>query len=246
MSATAAAARLTEAHRQAQIRLGISTVATIRSSWRILDPSAIDATTRDWLRVAVPLVAAHRTLSAQLARTYLVTHRQLEIPDAPVVPPAAAPGLDPARALTALTVTGPYALKAASARGVPLATATTTAGDQAAGAAMRLALDGGRQTITETVAADPKALGWARATSGEACAFCALLASRGPVFSEASVDFEAHDHCSCTPEPIYHRDADWPSGSRQYRDLYEQVAKGDPDPLNAFRRELTAQRSAAS
>jgi hypothetical protein len=245
MAATAAAARLTEAHRQAQIRLGISTVGSIRSSWKVLDPSAVDATTRDWLRVAVPLVAAHRTLSAQLARTYLAVHRQLEVPGAAPITASAAPSLDARRALVALTVTGPYALKAASARGVPLQTATSTAGDQAAGAAMRLALDGGRQTITDTVAADPKALGWARATSGEACAFCALLASRGPVFSEASVDFEAHDHCSCTPEPIYHRDADWPSGARDYRDLYDQVAKGDPDPLNAFRRELTAQRSAA-
>lgn len=42
-------------------------------------------------------------------------------------------------------------------------------------------------------------LGWARVLAGETnCAFCAMLASRGPVYhSEGTASFDAHDGCDC-------------------------------------------------
>lgn len=41
--------------------------------------------------------------------------------------------------------------------------------------------------------------GWARQLSGaENCPFCAMLASRGAVYSKESVKFTAHDHCDCS------------------------------------------------
>lgn len=39
---------------------------------------------------------------------------------------------------------------------------------------------------------------WARRTNGEACAFCAVLASRGAVYGVKF--FEAHNHCDCSAE----------------------------------------------
>ena len=39
---------------------------------------------------------------------------------------------------------------------------------------------------------------WARQLNGESCTFCAMLVSRGAVYSEKSVRFPAHDHCDCT------------------------------------------------
>jgi hypothetical protein len=36
-----------------------------------------------------------------------------------------------------------------------------------------------------------------------ACDFCEMLADRGAVYGEASADFEAHDHCSCSAEPVF-------------------------------------------
>lgn len=39
---------------------------------------------------------------------------------------------------------------------------------------------------------------WARRTNGEACAFCAVLASRGAVYGVKY--FQAHNHCDCSAE----------------------------------------------
>ena len=41
--------------------------------------------------------------------------------------------------------------------------------------------------------------GWARQLSGsENCAFCAMLVSRGAVYTKDTARFETHDHCNCT------------------------------------------------
>lgn len=45
---------------------------------------------------------------------------------------------------------------------------------------------------------------WARQLDSGACEFCALLASRGAVYTEESVDFPAHDHCNCTATIAVH------------------------------------------
>ncbi|HET6865459.1 MAG TPA: hypothetical protein VFH80_06030 [Solirubrobacteraceae bacterium] len=56
-----------------------------------------------------------------------------------------------------------------------------------AGGMQRLVLDQARDTTASSVAADPAKPRYARHASANACAFCALLASRGPVYhSEAS------------------------------------------------------------
>lgn len=59
-----------------------------------------------------------------------------------------------------------------------------------------------RDTVTESSVEDPSARGWQRETSG-GCAFCEMLGSRGVVYSEASADFAAHDHCQCYAVPAF-------------------------------------------
>ena len=51
-----------------------------------------------------------------------------------------------------------------------------------------------RSTVTTASVADPGAHGWQRVGTGE-CDFCEMLLGRGAVFSEATADFAAHDHC---------------------------------------------------
>lgn len=238
MAGTAQAARLTEAHRLAQQQLGIQTVRQMAASWRLVDPANLDATVEAWLRAAVPMIRSQKAASARLAALYLRTYRTLELGAARPIVPALADSLDARQALTSLHVTGPVKVKQAMARGVPLAQAAALGRDGAARAAMRLALDGGRSTIVDTVRADSQAHGWARATSGDPCHFCAALASRGPAYSQESVAFEAHDGCSCTAEPVYDLDGDWPSGSQRYRELWDESTRGETDQLNAFRRAL--------
>lgn len=59
-----------------------------------------------------------------------------------------------------------------------------------------------RQTVMGSAVADPKARGWQRVGAGE-CDFCAMLIGRGAVYSEASADFQSHDHCNCGAEPAW-------------------------------------------
>lgn len=60
-----------------------------------------------------------------------------------------------------------------------------------------------RLTVMGSSIADPSARGWARVGDGDSCPFCDLLIGRGAVYTEASVDFECHDHCGCTAEPEF-------------------------------------------
>lgn len=60
-----------------------------------------------------------------------------------------------------------------------------------------------RNTIVVSSVADPSARGWARYGVGANCAFCNVLLSRGAVYTEATADFEAHDHCNCIAGPAF-------------------------------------------
>lgn len=63
--------------------------------------------------------------------------------------------------------------------------------------------DWARATIIGSSLTDPGATGWQRVASSTACAFCRMLAGRGAVYSEARVDFAAHDKCLCSATPAF-------------------------------------------
>lgn len=73
---------------------------------------------------------------------------------------------------------------------------------------------------------------WRRVAQANACAFCAMLASRGPVYTETTATIRAHDGlryhpgCNCTAEPWYGRWEDWqPTPQEQpYVDAYFEAA----------------------
>jgi len=105
------------------------------------------------------------------------------------------------------------------------------------GAAERLVLDAGRDTVIGAVHADRHAAGWARVTKPGCCYFCAMLASRGAVYrSQRSAQFHAHDHDRCMAEPVfgpYEMTAD----ARQWQALWQSSTKGTSgsDAIRAFR-----------
>lgn len=59
-----------------------------------------------------------------------------------------------------------------------------------------------RETVKQSSIADPHAKGWRRTGAGR-CEFCALLISRGAVYTQSSVTFRSHDHCHCGAEPAW-------------------------------------------
>lgn len=242
MAATATARALTETYRLAQARLAARSVKAMRSLWPLLDPEQLDATFPRWVEAVANITSGQRALSAQLAAKYLTQFKTLELGAFTPAPPIVLSDVvEPAQLVTSLLVTGPVALKRSVGRGALLTTALRNAEASSANAVTRHVLGGGRDTITDTITADPHALGWARATSGHACSFCAMLASRGPVYkSEGTAGFQAHDGCHCAPEPVYQADAPWPAGSDGYHDLWQQAkdqAGGEGvKPVVMFRR----------
>lgn len=187
MPSNVATARLAEAHRLAQARLGAQTTLQMFAAWRLLDPANLDTTFGHWLLVVVPLIQRQRDMSARLAANYVSVSRTLQL-GKPFPAVIAAPA--PVDAITtSMLVTGPVSIKAATKLGTALNIATDNALVRASGAAMRYALDGGRDTIKETVKADPRAARWVRTVSGSACDWCSEM--------EGTEVLEGHDHCSC-------------------------------------------------
>jgi hypothetical protein len=72
------------------------------------------------------------------------------------------------------------------------------------GGVQRRIADHMRDTIATSAVTDPQAKGWARAGQGGCTSgFCDMLIARGAVYTEASADFAAHDHCQCYAVPAF-------------------------------------------
>lgn len=144
-----------------------------------------------------------------------------------------------------LEVTGPIAQKDKIRRAKLVDVARDESFTHAAGAASRHVLTGGRKSLLTLLDEDPQALGWARVTDGDPCAFCAMLASRGPVYrSREQAAFQPHDACACQPEPVYSRDSLWPGRAREFQELWRETTRGTSgrDSINAFRRAYEQQQ----
>lgn len=243
------AARLTEAHRVAQVRLSAQTQALARTAWGVLDPARLDATTERWLRLMEGVVGRQRNLSAGLAGDYYRMLRALQL-DSDAVTPVLASTIATAEVEGSLTTVAIERLADPPARQA-WETTVRTAKDAAARSAARMAMNGGRDTILGTVQADRQSLGWTRVGSGAACAFCMLTISRGPVYrSESSASFHAHDGCHCAASPAFLDDDLWTAQAERARDLYDsaldearaadELQRGTSnDSLNALRRSMS-------
>lgn len=70
------------------------------------------------------------------------------------------------------------------------------------GGLQRRIANASRKTVMGSSIADPAADGWQRTGSGN-CDFCAMLIGRGAKYTEATVDFAAHDNCRCGAVPAW-------------------------------------------
>jgi len=225
MAATVAGTRLTERHRTAQLALRALVLRQVMEIWPAFD---IEDAARSWPPVEAALLAVvgeRRAVSASLAAGYFEAFRTAERAGGIAMPVLEA--FDEgavARARTSLQVTGYVTTERLRALKHP--DPARVALVRLSGAVTRHVLDGGRDTLLASVRSDRRALGWARATSGDPCSFCAMLASRGPVYSERAGNFQAHDHCACNLEPVYRHDQGWPAGSRDLQQLWRDTTGG--------------------
>lgn len=198
MADSVAGRQLTEAHRRRQLALRSATLRDLLAIWPAFDIDDIDGS---WPAVEAALLALirdRRRLSVGLAVNYYRAFRVAEGIDGEPRPVLAEPPNETLMRAT-LTLLGPIATKKGIARGQrnPANTALT----RLSGSVTRQVLDGGRETLRLTAKADPRARGWRRIASANACSFCAQIAAEG--VTGADSDFPAHDHCSCTQELAY-------------------------------------------
>jgi hypothetical protein len=258
---TAAGARLTERHRKNQLALRATFLREMLRSWPLLNPANLDGTAARWLELTMDLILRFRTRSVATAVDYYDRFRSAELGAEPVdrrvlLGLDAAP-LDAIR--TSLVVTGPARVKYRTSRGAPAEEAAQRALVDVSGAASRHVLGGGRDVLDAAAERDALAVGFARVTGPRPCAFCAMLAGRGPVYkSRAAATFTSgrskrgaghryHDHCGCSVEPLFARDAPWPGKARDFEQLWMESTSGrsGKDARNAFRRALEEQRTDA-
>lgn len=250
MAVTLEGRQLTDAHQRAQQGIQRAVARDVLAVWRLLDASELDRSFPAYLAAVRAVLAGHKATSANVAAAYYRAFREAEgVPGSVSVRLAA--DLVSEQVATSMLVTGPVTAKRAISSGHPTDTAMRKALASTIGAASRLAAQGGRDTVMGTFVRDDAAQGVARVTRGDGCSFCAMLASRGPVYSKSTADFQAHDNCNCTTEVVYDRDRyDWPGGDRQrdLADLWQESTRGysGKDAQNAFRRAYEARQRAAA
>lgn len=239
MASTVAGRLLTEQQRRQQLGVRARVLQTVLALWPLFDVTRID---ESWAAVGPALVALTERgygESAAVGSAYYRAFRAAEGVTG-ALPALAAPAANTAAITTSLLVTGPVEAKRLIALNRPDVAARTLA--SLSGSIGRHVLDGGRHTVMSAAVAEGRAtgrrVGWARVTSAEPCAFCAMLASRGPVYSADTARFQAHDACACTAEPVLRGSQEWPGRAREFRRIYNEatVDAESGDLFNAFRR----------
>jgi hypothetical protein len=265
----------------ARTALGIITI--MRGEWASVDPDNLAGSSADWLQHTISLVLAGERSAIDAANSYTAAVRRISVPGAPAwrptpIEPPTAEQVRSSIIFTGLAQTGQQLGKVendiqsrkqnpedpashedldrqASARKRQL---METAIQRAAGAATRYITTAGRDQLVDNVQKDDVALGWARTTKAGCCYFCAMLASRGPVYKKDSFkasnaafhgvgDQKVHDNCGCGLRPLYSRDDPLPERTDEFEQLWIDKATGSgAEAIRNFRRAYEGREKSAA
>jgi hypothetical protein len=242
------------AHRE-QERQGVITRLLSRSlarAWGVLDVNDMQGTMPKFRLAVAGLVDRFSLSSATSAADYY--HRQREdagIRGRYLPAPAPAPSLDE------IGKQLDWATQDLTAPLVAVQEALASAEKAVAGVSQKLVVDRGRDTITNAVNDDRHAYGWSRVAQPDACYFCAILATRGPVYKSREVfaasnakfhgvgEIKVHNNCHCIPVPLFSEHYEAPDYVQEWLRIYYQAKRGarrGQSDLNAFRAALNARR----
>lgn len=216
---------LARAHMKSQVAHAGATQAALSRLWdETIDPNDLTRSFARFREKAVPYIGAGRVVSDRTAETYLSA-----IKKASGLGPAAAFSHDVLNegvvksSLSAATAKSLARAEGLARRGVGNAEALAAAKSNMLGSAKRQIINASRSRIIESTRRDRELGRWARVSDGNPCSFCAMLVSRGPVYSAVTADFRAHDRCGCNARPVTINDPDggWSPEARRYRDAWE-------------------------
>lgn len=137
---------------------------------------------------------------------------------------------------------------------------------RSSGTAVKEVVNGSRGVINNINLRDKRTIGYARVTDSDPCAFCALLASRGAVYTsesflQADQNFtpnpngaknlpegfsdvaKVHDNCRCTLRPVYAKSQAMDAAAKYYRDAWDDIYNSNSrlsnkKQINEFRKWL--------
>lgn len=210
MARTAAGRALTAQQKADQLRHASTVLVKARTSWlKYLDVSDLDASFPTWLLTMDSIVEEGFLGSERLAANYLARFAEAEGIQISGDPRAV---FDRGEFTERMLVNGPISIKQKIAKGMDPNTAKGAALNRFLGAVQEQVLDGGRDFLIDASRYSGKSGRWRRVTDGKPCAFCAMLASRGPVYTERSVVFDSHVGCGCTAEIVV---GEWEATQRE-------------------------------
>lgn len=231
-------------YRAAQLGLTRLLVRDVRGLRRLIIPSRLRTSVPDWIAAVQAIIDQYSRTSAGLGAEFYDAQRDAAGVSGAFTVPVADP---PPEAQTESGLR--WATKdvwerdpevATPAQLQPLDTRLEQAEKKAEQVAQKLVADTGRGTVLEAVRQDRQAIAWARSAALGACAFCKMIASRGSVFKQDTVRFQAHDGCHCGVIPVFRGQAFEPSShAREWARLYQEYAAGHSgSQLARFRRAL--------
>jgi len=232
--------------RAAQRAVTVALVRDMRRLRRLIIPSRLQASVPDWITAVRALVGEYGSGSASLAADFYEAQRVA----AQVTGRFTVPLLDPPPddqvdnslrwATKDLWPRDPEDPATTAAQKLPLDTRLDAAEQKAEAVTQKLVTDQGRGTVQNAVRQDRQAVAWARSAALGACAFCRMLAIRGPVFKQDTVDFRAHSGCHCMAVPVFKgQKFELSDKAKEWERLYQQYAEGHSgDQLRLFRRAI--------
>lgn len=232
--------RVSVYHTQQQVSKVAKTQADLRALWnRVLDPSDIAGSYTRFAVGASAFVQQARADAMPVATRFYRDSQEIagwtrrEDNNRPITTVQSLEA-----DITSLYVTGFVTIQKQLNAGASVDYAERTGQAAMLRAAQRRILDAPRQGIIDRSVQDDAAVGWARVGDGNPCYFCAMLISRGPVYSERTVNFRAHDGCGCGAKMCFRNDPSrgWTDQSRALRQLYDEN-KGDAF-RSAYNREM--------
>lgn len=220
MAKTSEGKRLTDAHRIAQVKLSTRTSAQAAILYDTLDVANVDASYATIQSVLSEAVESGYVESQALAERYMERFAQAEgQPPETIIRPT----LDSSRLSDQLRINGPTLIKAKIKQGLFPQDAKDDSLARFLQVVQSLVLAGGRDLIDVTVRYSGRSGRYRRVTDSTPCAFCAMLASRGPIYTQESSSFRSHRGCGCNAEIVY---GEWVPNSREalWRASYRQAA----------------------
>lgn len=230
-TAAAGAAASAGGARAAQVAISVAAMRDATKLWPLLDPKRLAQTWPAWVQAMKLLTTTYHAQSATAAgRSYRLLRSHATRSPAPSSLIKIAPPPSDEWMTRAFGFSGPGQLSLDTAR--PNTALATTLGTTS-----RIVLDGGRTTTYDTIEEDPVAVGWYLQTDAKPCYWCALIASRGVVYKEHSLDAsdarftgpgtaKLHNNCHCILAPAFSVGHDLPNVSQHAQDVYYEATRG--------------------